>query len=377
MLFILLLLISTNHLLFSAASSYPTDRSFDNMPAYTPPRSSYEFMDGDIPNVDRMIDRWIDDNTPPATDRQIAEEQELAKLLEYSLSQSPMPAKPPLIDACQHNNICIVLRLLKDGEDPFVQDNGLTPFMIAASSGHKEIIYFFLAVADKKRLLTERSSEGYTARDLALLRGHTEVAKILLDEQNGLTEETLCQSHFAPNILGAILSFITKEQEEIVGAMYRFTHGHPARALVDRKRHGVKTEIILHREINVDLCIALRHMLQNGIGLFKTEKASNGDASEEYFNQHHKFLLFKNNLHNRPVLITGSCNFTYQAFCKNWENIIITDNPQAIESFGGEYAKLRAASRPLTHEECVSEKDTSPKGFYSRRENQVEGLLTC
>jgi phosphatidylserine/phosphatidylglycerophosphate/cardiolipin synthase-like enzyme len=155
--------------------------------------------------------------------------------------------------------------------------------------------------------------------------------------------------------------------------MYRFTHGDPARVLVARKAAGVHTRLVLDQGFNKELCGALRLLLKNGIELFSCEKGADGEP-DKFMNMHHKFLLFKKNTFGKPLLITGSCNYTYQGFFKNHEDYYVIDDEKAIEKCKAQYKRVRSLSRPIALAECSSSKDTDPKADYSRRNNKVLGL---
>lgn len=47
---------------------------------------------------------------------------------------------------------------------------------------------------------------------------------------------------------------------------------------------------------------------------------------------HHKFVVI-----DKCVLMTGSLNWTMQAFCGNWDNIIVTTRPPVVKSFLQEF----------------------------------------
>jgi phosphatidylserine/phosphatidylglycerophosphate/cardiolipin synthase-like enzyme len=50
---------------------------------------------------------------------------------------------------------------------------------------------------------------------------------------------------------------------------------------------------------------------------------------------HHKFAVF-----DKAKALTGSYNWTRSAATSNRENILVTDDPRAVEGFGREFERL-------------------------------------
>lgn len=53
------------------------------------------------------------------------------------------------------------------------------------------------------------------------------------------------------------------------------------------------------------------------------------------FLMHHKFAVINNH-----ILVSGSCNWTMQAVSGNWDNIIVTSEPNLVIPFSQHFAQL-------------------------------------
>ncbi len=279
-----------------------------------------------------------------------------------------------------------VMQLILQRADPYIAGNkGDTPMIWAAYEGHTPVVLTLLALSDnKKKLLNAKLSSGYSAIDCAKKKKHNDIVEILSHVQNQTSFGLTCITRFSPNILPAIKNCINNEQEDIKGAMYSFTHGDPARACVKQKQKGVKIEFVVDKDYvynystkeftakKANICIALRYMIKYGIDLYECNLGSNNDYNKGYFNMHNKFLVFKKNANDKPLLITGSCNFTYQAFTKNWENIIIIDDVNAINAFTEQYVTMKKAATKLTEDRCKSDKDNN---YYALRNNNLQDIV--
>lgn len=267
----------------------------------------------------------------------------------------------PIINAAIQGNDELVTTLLYQQHNPNIADSvyGTTPLIHAAARGHIAVVKTLLAMApDRTKLLTTKCKSGGSALDYAKSGNQSKVVEFLTHVQNQLQFGPLCQTYFSPNILNAISHLITNEQQRIMGAMYSFTHGTPAKLMVEKQKAGIPTTLIINKDYKTDLCTALRYMINNGIQIYTTNFGSAGDADPRCYNMHHKFLIFGKNSLNKQLLLTGSCNFTNQGFNRNWENVIVTDNAESIMAYLVEMQKLCKAPKKLLATDCSSPKDT-------------------
>ncbi|MEX0849237.1 MAG: ankyrin repeat domain-containing protein [Candidatus Dependentiae bacterium] len=282
--------------------------------------------------------------------------------------------RTPLMYASLNNDLDETVSLLDQGADPYiVNPSGFTALLYAAQKGHHAIAATLLATCPDKQKLLEASIKGFTPLSLAQKYEHHGIFKLLTLAQGQTTFSPTCRVHFSPNILSVIMNCINNEKISIQCAMFRFTHGRPAKKFVAKHRKGVAIDAIVDNDYKTDFCIALRYMINNGIAVRESTKGSD-EKQDKYYNMHHKYIIFGNNAKDKPLLVTGSCNFTQQAFTQNWENIIIIDDQEAINQFLIQHAHLRKYSKPIDKDSCTCPKDTDPKRQYPRKLHEIEGL---
>jgi ankyrin repeat protein len=102
------------------------------------------------------------------------------------------PPEILFLNACAENDVDEVDRLLKttsvsvDCED----ENGDTGLLLASRAGHVEVVQRILKTRGKKGIDVNRAPRGWTPLLVAVSRGHTEVAKILLEDKRTDTKLT-------------------------------------------------------------------------------------------------------------------------------------------------------------------------------------------
>jgi len=86
----------------------------------------------------------------------------------------------PLIKASVANQVEVVRLLIDAGaeKDSVTRDHGFSALHFAASSNHVEVARF-LVEAGANRIVPSSQMDGFTALDLAVTEGHTEVVELL------------------------------------------------------------------------------------------------------------------------------------------------------------------------------------------------------
>lgn len=171
---------------------------------------------------------------------------------------------------------------------------------------------------------------------------------------------TFPKAYFRTDIIDAIKNIISHEKEQIIGAVYRFTRYDIAQQIVDKK---VKSGFIVDQDFDKDFCAALRLLCKNNVPLCKWNKG-------KYNNMHNKFLVFRNNIDNKQIVITGSFNFTAQAAERNAENIVILDSAEIAQQFTQEFSSLLADQKLITLADCEYA-GSNAKTSYNRRLNHI------
>ncbi len=191
------------------------------------------------------------------------------------------------------------------------------------------------------------------------------------DDNNNLASIVFPQAHFSPRIGDVIKNLISNERKRITGAIYRFTLFDVAKKLVEKKKSNINSLFVVNKDFQDDSCAAIRLLRKNKIGVYQQDTPLDRiQDNEGYFDiMHHKFLIFSRNSTGKPLLVTGSFNFTGQANNKNAENIIILDDAEIIKQFRNEFKLLKANSSLIPLKKCTY--TGRPKSAMGRRMSNI------
>lgn len=164
------------------------------------------------------------------------------------------------------------------------------------------------------------------------------------DELTGLLQckdGGLKQAFFSPDddLETILIALINAEQRAIRAAVFSFTNGAIAQALVNAYKRGVQIEIITDISCLRDKFNKIDMLKKAGIKIF----VYNPRISRSLLNNimHNKFVLFEKNAGNKSLVWTGSFNWTKSAQVNNQENIIILDEIHIIEKYNKQFALLK------------------------------------
>lgn len=135
-----------------------------------------------------------------------------------------------------------------------------------------------------------------------------------------------------------LLELIGQEKDYILVAVFSFTDGAIAQALIDAKKRGVTVEVITDISCMRDKFSKIGFLKEQGVKVFVYNPKNLSILNNI---MHHKFVLFGNNIENKPLLWTGSFNFTKSANVNNQENILILDELPLIERYRKQFALLK------------------------------------
>jgi mitochondrial cardiolipin hydrolase len=148
------------------------------------------------------------------------------------------------------------------------------------------------------------------------------------------------QAFFSPDddLENLLIQLITVEQHSIKAAVFSFTNGDIAKALIHAHRRGIDIEIVTDISCLKDKFNKIDLLKKAGIKIFVYNP-----RNTSIFNNimHNKFVLFGKNVANKSLLWTGSFNFTKSAKINNQENIIIVDEMHLIERYRKQFALLK------------------------------------
>ncbi len=147
----------------------------------------------------------------------------------------------------------------------------------------------------------------------------------------------------------AIVHLFDSAHHSINVAMYIMTCGYLVNALIRAKERGVVVRLITEKSMQGSSQAQLNSMRNNGV-LVRIETRNM---------MHHKFCLIdvpdpRNVLNNQPLtvnedafkipdnglLITGSLNYTMEAFTSNHENIVVSSNKNHTVSYTDHFFAL-------------------------------------
>ena len=138
-----------------------------------------------------------------------------------------------------------------------------------------------------------------------------------------------------------LIYLITHSKHSIKIIMYAFTNKKIAKALKIAAKHNVKIAIIADKEetkYKKSVIPNLAIIKNINIHLLSGKKYKDGNAGK----LHAKVMIIDN-----KFLITGSANYTYSAFFKNYEYIIIHTDKNLIEKFNNFFNYLNFISTPF------------------------------
>lgn len=145
---------------------------------------------------------------------------------------------------------------------------------------------------------------------------------------------SLCSVYFTPrdDLRMHLIQLIKEERASIDCAVYMFTEKTIAQAMVDAYLRGVKIRIIVD-QISMGEKYGKGLMLRNnGLEVFVYSAPSLNPFSAPIM--HHKFFIFGHNVRlQKSIVWTGSYNCTASASRLHQENVIMTDETDAIVQY--------------------------------------------
>jgi phosphatidylserine/phosphatidylglycerophosphate/cardiolipin synthase-like enzyme len=155
---------------------------------------------------------------------------------------------------------------------------------------------------------------------------------------------TFKQAFFSPddNLQELLLRLIDREQESIKLAIYAFTDGEIAQALVEAHQRGVKIEVVTDISCLRDKFNKIEYLQEKGIVVL-VYNPSNKTVLNNIM--HNKFVIFGKNVGGKSLVWTGSFNITKSARLNNQENIIILDEMHIIDRYSKQFALLQKRTK--------------------------------
>ncbi len=203
-----------------------------------------------------------------------------------------------------------------------------------------------LSKAERKALKSVIEEKAPDKRELAWLRsqifdivrakisGHDNI-QILdwLEDSNKLIlpklkSDTWTKSYFSPgtDCVNAILEQMGQAMSKIDICVFTISDDRIKDKILYKHKMGTKIRIISDNDKAYDLGSDVLTFAKEGIPV-KIDNSPN--------HMHNKFALFDN-----KIVLTGSYNWTRSAAQYNQENLIVTNDPKALNEFNEEFSKL-------------------------------------
>jgi phosphatidylserine/phosphatidylglycerophosphate/cardiolipin synthase-like enzyme len=143
-----------------------------------------------------------------------------------------------------------------------------------------------------------------------------------------------------------LLGLIHAEQQAITIAIFSLTDYDICKALISAAQRGVHVEIIADRGCASTEWSKIQKLFyaEIPVSIYPIDPTSKAIM-------HNKFAVFSLNLTNKPLLWTGSFNFTYSAANWNQENALVLDDLELIRSYLKQFAIIKTRSVPFQPEE--------------------------
>jgi len=152
---------------------------------------------------------------------------------------------------------------------------------------------------------------------------------------------------FAPsdNVRATLLELIKNEQQKITLAAYIISDRHVAEALIDARERGVQIEVITDPACLQARSSKIELLRSRNVPIFVYKGGGTHDGSKGCM--HHKFIVFGKNRNGRPLVWTGSCNFTHAAPEHNHENVVLIDDDAVAKKFGDQFEHIKKSAYAL------------------------------
>lgn len=197
---------------------------------------------------------------------------------------------------------------------------------------------------------------GVTANLYTVFHGITPVAyaQKLLSRPDGRIKKVL----FSPddNAEFVLRGLFQEAHRSIKIAAFALTSKVIADEIIAARKRGVHVEIVADGEAsdNEYSKIGLLKKERIPIYLFRPKKTTRDWRAL----MHNKFIIFEYTIGARPLIWTGSFNFTRSANERNQENVIILDDAEIVASYKNHYEELKNRCRQPASRDSKSGEST-------------------
>lgn len=166
--------------------------------------------------------------------------------------------------------------------------------------------------------------------------------KMLIDKDN-----KVARAYFSPDdhLASLLKGLIDAETKKIVVAIYTITDKTVVESLIKAAKRGVEVECVVDPSYGSDRYSQVYQLANAGINVWSYQSAADERQSSL---MHNKFCIFEDSIGHRPLIWTGSYNFTKRANERNQENVVILDNSSIIERYRNQFEILKTRSLQIS-----------------------------
>lgn len=163
-----------------------------------------------------------------------------------------------------------------------------------------------------------------------------------------------------------LIELIAQEQDSMKIAVFLFTNGNIAQALVDAKKRGITIELVTDASCLQDKFNKIAMLREAGIKICVYKPESTALLGNR---MHHKYIIFGKNKEGKSWLWFGSFNLTKSADLYNQEGVILLDNGRLIDQFSKQFDVLK--QRCLSYEKAMSPVPLKMAGRVSKNLKRI------
>lgn len=155
---------------------------------------------------------------------------------------------------------------------------------------------------------------------------------------------TIDEVYFSPDddLQQKLIAYIDNEKKGIWLAIFAFTDKAIAEALIRALDRGIDVQLIADPGFLRDRYTKIDWLFEHNVPVFVYDpKRSRNNLSTMSNIMHHKFVIFLQNVDDRPLVWTGSFNFTKSARLSNQENVVVLSASRIIKRYIEKFEQLK------------------------------------
>ena len=166
--------------------------------------------------------------------------------------------------------------------------------------------------------------------------------KMLINQDN-----RIARAYFSPDdkLASLLKGLIDAETKSILVSIYTITDKNVVNAFIDASKRGVLVECVVDPSYGSDRYSQVYQLANAQVGVWSYRSAADERQSSL---MHNKFCVFEDSIGNRPLVWTGSYNFTKRANERNQENIVILDDKEIVDRYRKHFEILKDRSLQIS-----------------------------